>query len=62
MRKEREKRIKKILNLYSISVRMLSYLRVYCSMAQNFDTFNTPHDALFLVFGVPNAKHPMRML
>ena len=26
-------------------------------MSQNFDTFNTPHDALFLVFGVPNAKY-----
>ena len=32
-------------------------MRVYCSMSQNFDTFNTPHDALFLVFGVPNAKY-----
>ena len=26
-------------------------------MSQNFDTFNTPNDALFLVFGVPNAKY-----
>ena len=26
-------------------------------MSQNFDTFNTPHDALFLVFGVPNTKY-----
>ena len=26
-------------------------------MSQNFDTFNTPHDALFLVFDVPNAKY-----
>ena len=29
----------------------------YCSMSQNFDIFNTPYDALFLVFGVPNAKY-----
>ena len=33
MRKEREKRIKKILNQYSISVRTLSSLRAYCSMS-----------------------------
>ena len=32
-------------------------MRVYCSMSQNFDTFNTPHDALFLLFGVPNVKY-----
>ena len=32
-------------------------MKRYCSMFQNFDTFNTPHDALFLVFGVPNAKY-----
>ena len=32
-------------------------LRQYYSMSQNFDTFNTPHDALFLVFGVSNAKY-----
>ena len=32
-------------------------MRVYYSMSQNFDTFNTLHDALFLVFGVPNAKY-----
>ena len=29
----------------------------YCNMLQNFDTFNTPHDTLFLVLGVPNAKY-----
>ena len=58
MREEREKRKenKNILNPYSIFVRTLSYLKVYYSMPQNFDTFNTPHDALFLVFGVLNAK------
>ena len=32
-------------------------MKVYYSMSQNFDMFNTPHDALFLVFGVPNAKY-----
>ena len=26
-------------------------------MYQNFETFSTPDDALFLVFGVPNAKY-----
>ena len=26
-------------------------------MSQIFLTFNTPHDGLFLVFGVPNAKY-----
>ena len=32
-------------------------LRRYYSMSQNFDTFNTPYDTLFLVFGVSNAKY-----
>ena len=32
-------------------------MRAYCSMSQNFITFNTPRDAVFLVFGVPNAKY-----
>ena len=36
---------------------MLSYLRAYCSMSHNFETFSTPHEGLFLVFGVPNAKY-----
>ena len=57
MREEREKRIKKILNQNGISVHTLSYLRAYCSMSQNFETFSTLDDALFLVFGVPNAKY-----
>ena len=26
-------------------------------MSQNFGTFNTPYDTLFLVFGVSNAKY-----
>ena len=36
---------------------MLSYLRAYYSMSHNFETFSTPHEGLFLVFGVPNAKY-----
>ena len=32
-------------------------MRLYCSMSQIFLAFNTPHDGLFLVFGVPNAKY-----
>ena len=35
----------------------MSKLRRYCSMLQNFDTFNTSDEAPFLVFGVPNAKY-----
>ena len=40
-----------------IVVRTIPKMEQYCSMFQNFDTFKTPHDALFLVFGVPNAKY-----
>ena len=36
---------------------MLSYLRAYCSMSHNFETFSTPHEGRFLVFGVLNAKY-----
>ena len=32
-------------------------MRLYCSASQNLLAFNTPHDGLFLVFGVPNAKY-----
>ena len=32
-------------------------MRVYCSMFHNLLAFNTFHDGLFLVFGVPNAKY-----
>ena len=42
---------------YGILVNMLSYLRAYCNMFQNFNTYSTPHDALFLVFSVSNAKY-----
>ena len=36
---------------------MLSYLRAYYSMSHNFETFSTPHEGRFLVFGVLNAKY-----
>ena len=39
---------KKTLNKNSIPIRMLSYLRAYCSMSQNFETFSTPDEGLFL--------------
>ena len=29
----------------------------YCSMCQNFDTFDTPHEAWIVVFSVSNAKY-----
>ena len=32
-------------NIFGIDVRTVSYLRRYCSMLQNFDTFETPHKA-----------------
>ena len=32
-------------------------MKFYCNKCQNFLAFNTPHDSLFLVFGVPNAKY-----
>ena len=32
-------------------------MRLYCSMSQIFLAFDTPHDGLFLVFGVPKAKY-----
>ena len=39
---------KKILNQNGIAIRMLSYLRAYCSMSQNFETFSTADEGLFL--------------
>ena len=39
---------KKTLNKNSIPIRMLSYLRAYYSMSQNFETFSTPDEGLFL--------------
>ena len=46
-----------IINVNGILLCTLSYLRVYCSMSQNFETFSTPQEGLFLVFGVSNAKY-----
>ena len=42
---------------YSIDVRTVLYLRQYCSSVPNFLAFNTLHEGLFLVFGMPNAKY-----
>ena len=33
---------------YRIVVRTLSYLRAYCSMSHNFETFHTSYEGLFL--------------
>ena len=46
-----------IINVNGILVRTVLKMRAYCSMSQNFSTFSTPHDALFLVFSVSNAKY-----
>ena len=46
-----------IINVNGIFVRTVLKMRAYCSMSQNFSTFSTPHDALFLVFSVSNAKY-----
>ena len=48
---------KKIINADGILVRTVSKMRAYYSMSHNFSTFNTPHDVLFLVFGVSNAQY-----
>ena len=37
----KRKENKKTLNKNSIPIRTLSYLRAYCSMSQNFETFST---------------------
>ena len=37
-----------IINVNGILVCTLSYLRAYCSMSQNFETFNTPNEGPFL--------------
>ena len=41
---------KKIINAYSILIQTVPKMRAYCSMSQNFSTFSTPHDDLFLVY------------
>ena len=48
---------KKIINENDIFIRTLSKMRAYCSMSHNFSIFSTPHDALFFMFGVSNAKY-----
>ena len=54
----REKMLnKKLVFLFGICVRTVSYLRRYCSMLQNYRTFRTPHETWIVVFGVPNAKY-----
>ena len=53
-----ERKVNKIIKRnYSIDVRTVSYLRWYCSGVPNFLAFGTPHEGLFLVFDVPNAKY-----
>ena len=48
-----ERKVNKIIK------RIIAFLSVrsqaYCSMSHNFETFSTPHEGLFFVFGVPNA-------
>ena len=53
-REEREKRKKKKIKPYAILFYTVPKLRRYYNMFQNFDTFNTPYDALFLVCQMPN--------
>ena len=58
MREEREKRKENKNNkTFTFSVRMLSFLRWYCSLMPNILTFRTPDVSGFLVFGMPNAKY-----
>ena len=52
-----ERKVNKIRKTYSTNVRTVSYLRRYCSSVPNFLAFGTPHEGLFLMFGVPNAKY-----
>ena len=53
----RERWIKIKIIIFSIYVRIVSNIEGYCSMLQNFDTFETPHEAWIVVFGVSNAKY-----
>ena len=56
-RGERKVRIKKILKTFTIFIRTIPNIRLYCSKYQNFLTFDTPHDDLFLVCQMPNIWH-----
>ena len=53
-RGERKVRIKKILKTFTIFIRTIPNIRLYCSKYQNFLTFDT---SWWFVFGVPNAKY-----
>ena len=53
----RERKVNKIRKIYSTDVHIVSYLRRYYSGVPNFLAFGTPHEGLFLMFGVPNAKY-----
>ena len=46
-----------IINVNGIPIYTVPKMKAYCSMSQIFSTYSTPHDALFLVFGVSNAKY-----
>ena len=52
-----ERKVNKIRKIYSTDVHIVSYLRRYYSGVPNFLAFGTPHEGLFLMFGVPNAKY-----
>ena len=56
-RDERESLIKIIINLFAIVVRIVSYLRLYCSCVQKILACETSHEAHILGFGVPNTKN-----
>ena len=56
-KEEREKRIKKTIKIYTISIYFVSYLRRYCSAVAYFLRFETSDKAPFLVFGVPNVSY-----
>ena len=43
--------------MFGTDVRIVSYLRQYCSHVSNFLRFGRVDEGWFLVFGVPNAKY-----
>ena len=57
MREEREKWNKKILKSFSISIRTVLFLELYCLSMLKLLAFRTCDVGGFLVFGVPNAKY-----
>ena len=42
---------------FNTSVRTVLKIRQYCSMFQKFLAFNTPHEGVFLVFGLAFDTH-----